>query len=76
MSRRVTTELSTVSTNELRVDEGTKPTVALLLGIFVAHVVICVAPCVAARVSWVVSWVASGGASRRAFRRLSCGVGR
>ena len=36
----MTTELSTVSTNELRVDEGTKPTVALLLGIFVAHVVI------------------------------------
>jgi membrane protease YdiL (CAAX protease family) len=36
----VTSEHAALSTNELRVDEGTKPTMALLLGIFVVHTVL------------------------------------
>lgn len=40
MSRRVTATDTAVSSNELRVDEGVRPTIPLLLGIFVAHVVI------------------------------------
>jgi hypothetical protein len=40
MSRRVTTEQGETVSNDLRVDEGVQPTISLLLGIFVAHVVI------------------------------------
>jgi uncharacterized protein len=40
VSRRVTTEQGETVSNELRVDEGVQPTMSLLLGIFVAHVVI------------------------------------
>ena len=40
MSRPVTTEQGETVSNDLRVDEGVQPTISLLLGIFVAHVVI------------------------------------